>query len=71
MRAWTVLPVLILMACAGTDASSSGWQGTITDSVGVQLVANPAAGTWTADQGSAGSHRHGEEHGIEGIRETV
>lgn len=44
----TVLSLLPLTACAGTDASSD-WTGTATDSAGVQVVANPTDGTWTAD----------------------
>lgn len=46
------LAALLLMAtgCAGGDAGGGDWAGTVRDSAGVQLVENPAQGTWTDQQ---------------------
>jgi hypothetical protein len=38
----------ILSACAGGDGGD--WAGTMTDSAGVQIVMNPAAGVWATDE---------------------
>ncbi len=43
-----VLAVPFAMACSGGDG---GWTGSVTDSAGVAMVANPADGIWGAGQG--------------------
>ena len=47
--AWTV-SVLTVVACSDRGTASAGWSGTASDSAGVQLVANPTRGTWTANE---------------------
>jgi hypothetical protein len=45
LTVWT----LAVTACADNGGPSSRWTGTVRDSADVQLVANPAKGTWTPD----------------------
>jgi hypothetical protein len=48
-RAGFLIAILapLVAACAGGDGGD--WAGTVTDSAGVQIVTNPAAGVWAAD----------------------
>ena len=38
--------VLAVSGCGADEAGEAAWQGTMTDSAGVTLVANPAEGLW-------------------------
>ena len=41
--------ILVLAACG--DAGNGQWQGTVTDSAGVEIVTNTGTGLWGADEG--------------------
>lgn len=49
-RAWLTMSAMVpfFVACSGGDGSS--WAGTLTDSAGVEIVANPATGIWGPDE---------------------
>ncbi|HET7038817.1 MAG TPA: hypothetical protein VFH97_02955, partial [Gemmatimonadales bacterium] len=40
---------VVLAACGGAGGAAR-WEGTVTDSAGIQIVRNPAEGMWQSDQ---------------------
>jgi hypothetical protein len=48
----TAVSLSFLAACAGGDGGGN-WSGTVTDSAGVEIVMNPQAAIWAADESPA------------------
>jgi hypothetical protein len=49
-RAWLTLAIALGASCLGLAAcgDAGGWQGTVTDSAGVEIVTNTGTGSWRA-----------------------
>ena len=48
MRCWTVGLAILAAGCSGAGGAAR-WEGTVTDSAGIQVVHNPVTGMWTQD----------------------
>ena len=47
LRTWTILPAaLTILAAAACGESEQGWQGTVTDSAGIEIVTSAGDGLW-------------------------
>ncbi|MGK7313599.1 MAG: 6-bladed beta-propeller [Candidatus Longimicrobiales bacterium M2_2A_002] len=50
LRTWTILPAaLTVLAAAACGESEQRWQGTVTDSAGIEIVTSAGDGLWAPD----------------------